>query len=309
MRSELACSCLLGTLLLFTTSAPGNFDIRETPASPTVEIDAPAESVAVEAADAAVEASEVAVKGRNEPLGDDETGTAGGPRKPSALERARAALAQSDAPALSRNEICTTLLEVAQANQLPVGFFTNLIWQESRFDHTAISRVGAMGIAQFMPDVADTLSLDAFDPRDALPASGRLLRTLRARFGNLGLVAAAYNAGPKRVADWLEQRGGLPKETRDYVQVITGRAAEEWRNARARAVVFDVPRQVPCHGTAAFAAAAQAERAAQLHRLAEQQRLAEASRLASLRTAKKAGRRVLLSRVAPSRALRIARAP
>ena len=102
-----------------------------------------------------------------------------------------------------------------------------------------------MGIAQFMPDVAEKLSLDAFDSRSALPASGRLLRTLRARFGNLGLAAAAYNAGPKRVSDWLEGRSGLPKETKDYVQIITGRPAAHW--VKQQAVVYRVPRYVPCH--------------------------------------------------------------
>ena len=162
--------------------------------------------------------------------------------KPTSLERAKLALAESDAPALSDYEICKTLIHVAKANDLPVGFFTNLIWRESNFDHVAISRVGAMGIAQFMPDVADRLGLDAFDARDALPASGRLLRTLRARFGNLGLMAAAYNAGPKRVSDWLEQRSTLPKETRDYVTIITGRTVEHWRDVKSQTVVFNVPR-------------------------------------------------------------------
>ncbi len=139
-------------------------------------------------------------------------------------------------------------MKVAQANALPVGFFTNLIWRESNFDHFAISRVGAMGIAQFMPDVADRMGLgDAFDARDALPASGKLLRTLRARFNNLGLVAAAYNAGPKRVADWLDQRSELPKETRDYVAIVTGRPAEQWRGVKAKAVVLQrsAPRPMP----------------------------------------------------------------
>ena len=163
------------------------------------------------------------------------------------------ALAESNAPILSNHEICTTLVKVAQANALPVGFFTNLIWRESNFDHDAISRVGAMGIAQFMPDVADRMGLgDAFDARDALPASGKLLRTLRARFNNLGLVAAAYNAGPKRVDDWLEQRSELPKETRDYVNIITGRPAEQWRGVKAKAVVYNVPRHVPCHRSEEF---------------------------------------------------------
>ena len=196
--------------------------------------------------------------------------------KPTLLDRAKAALAESDAPLLSDDEVCTTLVEVARANALPVGFLTNLIWRESRFDHAAISRVGAMGIAQFMPDVADALQLDAFDAREALPASGRLLRTLGARFANFGLIAAAYNAGPKRVLDWLAARASLPKETRDYVNLITGRSVEAWRNAKAKTAVFDVPRQVPCHQVSSFSSVERTERAAQEVKLAEENRAAQA---------------------------------
>ena len=222
---------------------------------------------------------------------------------PTPLERARAALAQSTATPLSDGEVCTELVDVARDNALPVGFFTNLIWRESRFDHEAISRAGAMGIAQFMPDVADKLKLDAFDARDALSASGRLLRELLGRFNNLGLVAAAYNAGPKRVFDWLRQKAPLPKETRDYVSIITGQPVEKWVGPK-KAVVFDVPRQVPCHRSAQFAAIAGAERADQLRRVAEEEKAARlekerkereaaAARAAAAKNAKKKGKHAI----------------
>lgn len=268
MRLKLAISCLLGGWLLFSSSAPANID-HDRPS--TIVATPPA----VEPDDALQPSGGEELKGSISPDDNpaDET-----PRKPTALERAKAALAESDAPVLSEHEICTTLVKVAQANQLPVGFFANLIWRESRFDHVAISRAGAMGIAQFMPAVADELRLDAFDARDALPASGRLLRTLRARFGNLGLVAAAYNAGPKRVSDWLEQRSGLPKETRNYVNLITGQPAELWRNVKAKAVVFNVPRQVPCHRNSEFSEVEQAERREQARKVAEEQRRLEEER-------------------------------
>jgi len=149
-----------------------------------------------------------------------------------------------------------------------------LIWRESRFGHDAISPVGAMGIAQFMPDVAEKLSLDAFDTRSALPASGRLLRTLRARFGNLGLAAAAYNAGPKRVSDWLEGRSGLPKETQDYVHLITGRPAAHWQSMKPHTVVFRVPDRVPCRAAPVFALTERLERAQQERIVAEEARVA-----------------------------------
>jgi hypothetical protein len=51
---------------------------------------------------------------------------------------------------------------------------------------------------------------------------------LRDQFGNLGLAAAAYNAGPRRVQDWLAGHGNLPGETRAYVRIITGRPVDEW---------------------------------------------------------------------------------
>ncbi len=64
-----------------------------------------------------------------------------------------------------------------------------------------------------------------------LNKSAEFLRNLNKQFGNLGLAAAAYNAGPKRVQDWLAGSGGLPTETAAYVQIITGHAANDWRLA------------------------------------------------------------------------------
>ena len=62
----------------------------------------------------------------------------------------------------------------------------------------------------------------------ALPASAKFLRKLRDDFGNLGLAAAAYNAGPGRIQKWLAKESELPRETRDYVRIITGTKAEDW---------------------------------------------------------------------------------
>jgi hypothetical protein len=148
---------------------------------------------------------------------------------------------------VSREELCTLLASSAEDNALPVAFFVRLIWQESGFDRMSVSSAGAQGVAQFMPEVAQELGVrDPFDPREALPASAQLLRSLHAKFGNLGLAAAAYNAGPKRVLDWLAKRSGLPKETRDYVRIVTGVPAEHWINARLQRGELQVPRRVPC---------------------------------------------------------------
>ena len=63
-----------------------------------------------------------------------------------------------------------------------------------------------------MPATARQRGLaDPFDPLEAIAQSAKLLRDLRREFGNLGLAAAAYNAGPGRVRDWLAGRRGLPR--------------------------------------------------------------------------------------------------
>ena len=129
----------------------------------------------------------------------------------------------------SREEICNTLAEAARSNNLPTPFFIRLLYQESSFRHDVISPAGAQGMAQFMPETAADRGLDnPFDPLQAIPASARLLRDLYQKFGNLRLAAAAYKAGPKRIADWLANKGKLPQETQDYVKAITGRPVETW---------------------------------------------------------------------------------
>jgi len=125
--------------------------------------------------------------------------------------------------------LCEALAASAANNDLPVDFFTRLIWRESRFEPDAISRKGAQGIAQFMPATAKLSGLgNPFNPLEAIVKSGELLRSLRREFGNLGLAAAAYNAGPRRVHDWLGGRRPLPQETRAYVRFVTGRPVEDW---------------------------------------------------------------------------------
>jgi hypothetical protein len=151
-------------------------------------------------------------------------------------------------------QVCKTLAAAAEMHELPVPFFIRLIWQESRFDPGAISPVGAQGVAQFMPATAAAMGLKyPFDPLEALRFSARLLRDLLGQFGNLGLAAAAYNAGPQRIADWLEKRGKLPEETRNYVQSITGHDAERWRVTRPGRLALEVPKRAPCKGAYDFA--------------------------------------------------------
>lgn len=155
----------------------------------------------------------------------------------------------------SREEICETLARAANNNDLPVHFFIRLLYQESSFRPAAISTAGAFGIAQFMPETAADRRLDnPFDPAQAIPASARLLRDLYRKFGNLGLAAAAYNAGPKRIEDWRANKGPLPQETRDYVKAITGWPIETWADAQAGGPALKIPQAAPCQEAAGLLA-------------------------------------------------------
>jgi hypothetical protein len=133
--------------------------------------------------------------------------------------------------------LCLLVEAAARANDLPLEFFVRVIWQESRFQPHAVGPVTrsgrrAQGIAQFMPGTASERGLlDPFDPVQALPKAAEFLSELREQFGNLGLAAAAYNAGPRRVQDWLAGSGGMPQETRNYVLSITGTSVEDWAGA------------------------------------------------------------------------------
>jgi Transglycosylase SLT domain len=152
------------------------------------------------------------------------------------------------------DNLCNTLLTSAQDNDLPVPFFANLLWQESRLRVDDISKKGAQGIAQFMPKTAiETGLADPFDPMQAIPASARFLQRLRLQFGNLGFVAAAYNAGAHRVIEWLERRASLPRETRDYVVRVTGLSVEAWKSMPIDNAALTFVPHLPCRSLPAFA--------------------------------------------------------
>jgi len=131
--------------------------------------------------------------------------------------------------------ICGIIDSSARAQGLPVAFLTRLIWQESNFQVNAVSPAGASGIAQFMPGTASARGLsNPFDPEAAIPKAAALLAELKNQFGSLGLAAAAYNAGPGRVAQFVAGKADLPGETQDYVSIITRHSAEEWRTESAK---------------------------------------------------------------------------
>ena len=120
----------------------------------------------------------------------------------------------------TRELICLIVEAAARDANLPLEFFARVIWQESRFQSDAVgpmTRSGehAQGIAQFMPGTASERGLlNPINPVQALPKSAEFLNELRNQFGNLGLAAAAYNAGPRRVQEWLAGTGGMPERSR-----------------------------------------------------------------------------------------------
>jgi Transglycosylase SLT domain len=152
------------------------------------------------------------------------------------------------APAHPQPETSSALTKMAEqaaiAHTLPTAYFLRLIRQESGFNPNSVSPTGAQGIAQFMPATASDRGLqDPFDPSQALPKSAELLDELRNKFGNLGLAAAAYNAGTDRVHKWLAGKSPLPQETIDYVRVITGHDAADWAKSNDLVPIqnFDAP--------------------------------------------------------------------
>jgi hypothetical protein len=158
---------------------------------------------------------------------------------PAATEASRPpGVVAATADPASADSICLLIEAAAGQHGLPVTFLTRLIAQESGFRPSVVGPVTrsgarAQGIAQFMPYTARERGLlDPFDPVQALPHAASYLADLRRQFGSLGLAAAAYNAGPQRVQDWLDGKGGLPAETRHYVAVITGQDADSFAAAR-----------------------------------------------------------------------------
>jgi len=172
----------------------------------------------------------------------------GAPTEPASDNSANQSQPDVASEAAAHPDVCTTLVAAARDNELPPVFLARLIWQESGFDPQSVSHAGAVGIAQFMPQTAKEMGLnDPYDPAEALPASARLLSKLNREFGNLGLAAAAYNAGSGRIRDWLSNRQSLPRETQNYVRIITGNSAKDWTEEQSvLELATKLPRGTPC---------------------------------------------------------------
>lgn len=118
------------------------------------------------------------------------------------------------------------IAEAAQRFRIPRAWIEAVLRAESAGDSRAVSRVGAMGLMQIMPDtwadlrVRYRLGPDPFEPRDNILAGAAYLREMFDRYGDVGAMLAAYNAGPDRTDDHLAFGRPLPGETRAYVATI-----------------------------------------------------------------------------------------
>lgn len=118
-------------------------------------------------------------------------------------------------------DIVTPIIETAaKVNELQVKLVRAVIEQESGFRPCAVSRKGAKGLMQIMPDTAADLHVkDPFDPQENIAAGAKYLKQLLDKYkGDNKLALAAYNAGPAAV----DAASGVPdiQETRDYVDSI-----------------------------------------------------------------------------------------
>jgi len=148
--------------------------------------------------------------------------------------------------------------EIAEASAryaVPERLIWAVIRVESGFDHRAVSRKGARGLMQLMPETAAVLGVrDPFDPRQNIHGGTAHLRAMMERFRHdVRLAVAAYNAGEKPVAQYR----GIPPytETRDYVTQVMRfyeGAAGPTSSGRGEMRAGDVRRIVEPNGTVLY---------------------------------------------------------
>lgn len=120
--------------------------------------------------------------------------------------------------------IFSAVIESAKKHGLPPELLGGLLWTESRFDPGAVSKAGAIGIAQLMPETAQEVGVNPWSIQEGVDGGAAYLaKMVRWKDGDLRAALAAYNAGPN-VREW-------PAETRVYVEKVMA-AAERMKGER-----------------------------------------------------------------------------
>ncbi len=123
--------------------------------------------------------------------------------------------------AVSSAEIDFAINTAAKRNDVDPNLIRAIIKAESNFNPNAVSRKGAMGLMQLMPETARSLKVqNPFDPKQNVDAGVRYFKNLMDNYkGDLKLSLAAYNAGSGAVT----RSNGVPHipETQNYVKQIT----------------------------------------------------------------------------------------
>jgi hypothetical protein len=113
----------------------------------------------------------------------------------------------------------TLIDETARSYRVPPALVKAVVAAESAFDPRAVSRKGAKGLMQLMPQTATALGVEhPYEPASNLRGGTEYLRAMLDRYGDISRALAAYNAGPTAV----DRYGGVPPypETRDYVDRV-----------------------------------------------------------------------------------------
>jgi soluble lytic murein transglycosylase-like protein len=121
---------------------------------------------------------------------------------------------------IAEPELTPIIDAAAQSNQVQPQLIRSVIEQESGARPCAISEKGAQGLMQLMPATIDQFHVEnPLDAKQNVEAGVQFLKQLLEKYkGDLGLVLAAFNAGPATV----DQAGGIPdiQETKDYVDSV-----------------------------------------------------------------------------------------
>lgn len=143
--------------------------------------------------------------------------------KPLILKKTNRSGVQSGSRKISPSQYDRDIKRIAGRYKIDPPLIKAIIHTESGFDHRAVSRRGAQGLMQLMPETARELRVpNPFNPRDNIEGGTKYFRQMLDSFdNNLILSLAAYNAGPGLV----RRTGGVPKipETRRYVNKVLNR--------------------------------------------------------------------------------------